>query len=232
MQNIDTSNLKGVLFDLGGTLIYIDNDPNFYSRFIFERFEKLLGADISRMTYEEFTKFAIAYWHKIKDDYFSRGEDFNLDEFSFGLLREYGLTEESGRRIAPEYSKAIFECEYNNTAIFDGALELLSHLRDNDYRIGLISNSAYNEAQIRKLMRKVGIEDYFEIVLTSSDERCSKPNPKIFQKALSRLNLKPDEALYIGDRPRFDAEGPKNVGMQWFIVGGDVNLKSVLEILE
>ncbi len=231
MNKIDTSNLKGVLFDLGGTLIYIDNDVNFYSRFIFDKFEELLGTESSRMTFEEFTAFAISYWHKIKNDYFSRGEDFKLDEFSFGLLREYGMSEESVNRIAPEYSKAIFECEYNSTAIFDGALELLDYLKKNDFRIGLISNTAYDETQIRKLMRKVGIEDYFEIVLSSSDERCSKPNPLIFQKALNALNLQPQEALYIGDRPRFDAEGPKNAGMQWFIVNKEVNLKSVLEIL-
>ena len=41
----------------------------------------------------------------------------------------------------------------------------------------------------------------------------SKPNPKLYQRALSDLNLKPAEALYVGDRPRHDIDPPNRIGM-------------------
>ncbi|MFH1516225.1 MAG: HAD family hydrolase [bacterium] len=231
MNEINRTKLKGVLFDLGGTLVYIDNDPYFKSDYISERVNKLLEPFDIHLTNEQLTEMAIAYWHKLKEEYFSRGDDFRITEFTSGLLKEIGFKGDSIRRIAEKYADLIFEFEYENTELYDGALKLLEFLKTSEYKIGLITNSCYDEARIRKLIRKVGIEDYFDVVLTSSDERCAKPNPEIFQKALDLLGLKPDEALYIGDRPEFDAQGAKNSGMHWITISDDVDLNTIFNML-
>lgn len=230
MNEIDKTKLKGVLFDLGGTLVYIDNDPCFRSDYISERVNKLLKPADIHLTNEQLTDTAVAYWHKLKEEYFLRGEDFKLIEYTTSFLEEIGFREDSIVQVAQQYADIIFEFEYENTELFDGALRLLKLLKTKDYKIGLITNSCYDEAQIRKFLRKVGIEDYFDVILTSSAERCAKPDPKIFQKALDMLDLKPDESLYIGDRPEYDAEGAKNAAMHSIIVSDDMDLNSIFNM--
>ena len=232
MTEIDTTKLKGVLFDLGGTLVYIDNDPYFRSDYISGRVNKLLEPAGIHLTNEQLTETAIEHWHKLKAEYFSRGEDFKLIEYTSSFLKEIGFTEDSIVQASQQYADIIFEFEYENTELYDGARNLLDYLKTNNYKIGLITNSCYDETHIRRFIRKVGIEDYFDVVLTSSDERCAKPDARIFQKALDALHIKPEEALYIGDRPEYDAAGAKNAGMHSIIINENTDLNAVLTFFQ
>ncbi len=63
-------------------------------------------------------------------------------------------------------------------------------------------------------MRFLGIYEHFDLVLFSSDFRYKKPNPKIYQLALHRMQLKPDEILFIGDTAENDIIAPKKMGMK------------------
>lgn len=230
MQKLNPEKIKGVLFDLGGTLIYIENDPDFRSKHIDDRFREITTPDDLRIPFDERIKFIKQFWLDMKNDYFSRGEDFTIQEFTTGVLRALGYSEESVQLLAPKYEQIIFDYEYENTVIFPGADELLSYLKQNGYKIGLISNTSYTENRVRKLMRKVDIEKYFDLVMTSADMRCSKPNPAIFHKALSALDLKPDEAIYIGDRPEFDQLGAENAGLGYLLVNINFNLIQIRDI--
>ncbi len=41
----------------------------------------------------------------------------------------------------------------------------------------------------------------------------SSPHPRPFQLALEKAGVKPEEALYVGDNPKKDCVGAKNVEM-------------------
>lgn len=94
---------------------------------------------------------------------------------------------------------------------YKGLHETLKELERQKYVIGLITNGRH-EGQ-RASIGALGIEAYFHVVLISESERISKPNPLIFQRALSQLNLLPDEAFYVGDHPINDIEAAKKVGL-------------------
>lgn len=57
------------------------------------------------------------------------------------------------------------------------------------------------------------IEYYPKDIATSEQAKAYKPNPKIFQYALDRLNLKPDQAIYVGDHIEYDIKGAKAAGI-------------------
>lgn len=98
-----------------------------------------------------------------------------------------------------------------NATLMDQAAEILQALKSG-YRLGLITNGK-TEIQYGKIDR-LGIRDLFECILVSEEVGVKKPDPRIFELALDRLRLRPDECVYVGDHPRNDIEGAGRVGMR------------------
>ena len=59
----------------------------------------------------------------------------------------------------------------------------------------------------------LGIADHFDQVVYSAEAGFEKPHPGIFESALARLGLEPEEVLHVGDDRRRDVEGAHGVGM-------------------
>jgi len=91
-----------------------------------------------------------------------------------------------------------------------------------DYKLGLVSNFTYAPV-IYAGLRKLRINGFFDVVVVSEAVGWRKPNPKIFQEALERLNVKADEAIYVGDTPMEDIQGAKNVGVKTVFIPSQFN---------
>ena len=75
---------------------------------------------------------------------------------------------------------------------------VLNELQVNDMPLGIVSNFP---KLLPDLCRKVGIADYFDFIIASEEVGISKPDPSILQMALQRAQVKPHEAVYLGDHP-------------------------------
>ena len=64
------------------------------------------------------------------------------------------------------------------------------------FKIGIISNAW---SQIEEALVEWGISDAFEVVVGSGDVGIMKPDPRIFQIALERLDVEPSEAVFVDD---------------------------------
>lgn len=84
---------------------------------------------------------------------------------------------------------------------------LLRHLRKR-YRIAIVSNFYGN---LEAVCREHGIEA--DAYIDSVDVGCTKPDPKIFQAALTALGCEPKDAIFIGDSPHRDMAGARAIGM-------------------
>jgi putative hydrolase of the HAD superfamily len=62
------------------------------------------------------------------------------------------------------------------------------------------------------------LRDAFEFVIDSHLEGVSKPNPEIFQRALTRLAVPASRAVYAGDLPEIDVVGARAAGMHGVLV--------------
>ncbi len=76
------------------------------------------------------------------------------------------------------------------------------------YPLTIVSNG-FIEVQYTKI-RLSGLTDCFKHIVLSEEVGCQKPNPKIFEKALSLNSLRADEALMIGDSYSSDIVGAQN----------------------
>lgn len=92
-----------------------------------------------------------------------------------------------------------------------GAHDLICDLR-HDYRVGLLTNGP-SVAQRDKL-RVLGWSDLFDGVVITGEIGVAKPDPGAFEAILSVLEVRADEAVYIGDEPSMDVIGASASGLQ------------------
>lgn len=78
--------------------------------------------------------------------------------------------------------------------------------------LGIISDAPRLQAHLRLV--ELGLEDFFEFVLTPEDFGTNKTTTIPFEKARELLKLNADEILFVGDRPDRDILNAKNVGMK------------------
>ncbi len=77
-----------------------------------------------------------------------------------------------------------------------------------EYAVALVSNFDHAPTA-RAILKKWGIETYFDAVLISDEFGWRKPHQSIFTAALEQLGIEPQEALFIGDSLVDDVEGAK-----------------------
>ena len=80
------------------------------------------------------------------------------------------------------------------------------------FRLAVVSNFDYAPT-CRAILEREGIARLLDTVVISDEVGWRKPKPIIFETALRRLGLRPDEALFVGDRADIDVIGARSVGM-------------------
>ena len=112
------------------------------------------------------------------------------DVFNYALA-QMGLSEIN---IETVLKKAQWVPAY--ITIYQDAAQVLEML-SKDNILGIIANQS---KQVHDRLSKYGILQYFKFVIVSCDVGCSKPDPKIFQMALSEIDKGIKDIWMIGDR--------------------------------
>lgn len=109
--------------------------------------------------------------------------------------------------------------ELYNWGVFPGVIpfedthDVLEELHRREYKIGLVTNSIFP-----MWMRDVELEAYdlmrfLDARITSGDIGYLKPHPEIYERILKMLEVKPEQAVFVGDRPTNDIAGANDVGL-------------------
>ena len=100
-------------------------------------------------------------------------------------------------------------------APFADVVELLPVLESHHIKIGMITNAHFPMWMRDRELRSYGLLPYFaDCRLASSDFGYLKPHPAIFRAAMDCLDVRPDEAVFVGDSPEADMAGARAVGMR------------------
>ncbi|MDZ7623389.1 MAG: HAD family hydrolase [Ignavibacteriaceae bacterium] len=81
--------------------------------------------------------------------------------------------------------------------LYEGIKEILHHLKSKDYPIGIFTGKG-REASIITL-NKLGVDHYFDLIVTGDDVENHKPSPEGILKFLNHFKLNPERVLMIGD---------------------------------
>lgn len=199
---------KAVFFDAGNTLLR----P-------YPSVEQVCAEVFGRSGYEiemEALKAAIAagdryyeerYW---QDDTFWRSEKESATlwiELYTLVAQEVGING-GGRKLAKEiYDEFGF---HHRWQLFPDVQSTLEGLRDIGLRMGVVSNW---DSRLSDLCAGIGITEYLDFVLCSAVVGRMKPQPDIFQMALDRAGVLPEETLHVGDHYYADIMGARSVGI-------------------
>ncbi|MTG97328.1 MULTISPECIES: YjjG family noncanonical pyrimidine nucleotidase [Myroides] len=218
------------------TDIFFDLDHTLWD---FERnsalaFEQVIDEMKFPFSIEDFLKFYVdinaTYWDKYSLNQVSQ------EELRIGRIRDtfdqlgYSTTTTKQLEMGDKYLNYLPNYNY----LFDGAIDLLDYLQES-YRLHIITNG-FNEVQNRKLINS-GIYDYFQTITNSENAGVKKPDPKIFQYALSQAQVHVGKTVMVGDNLLADIEGARSVGMDAIYyhpqeVVSDKSLVQVQELLQ
>ena len=80
------------------------------------------------------------------------------------------------------------------------------------YRLAVVSNFDYTPTAL-DMLERAGVAGLFETIVVSDGVGWRKPHARIFEETLTRLRLRPQDALFVGDRIDIDVAGAQRLGM-------------------
>jgi len=110
------------------------------------------------------------------------------------------------------HTNRVFRCISTKfIKLYDGVIDFLDSLKKKGKKIYLLSN-AQRSFTVPEL-KMMGLYDYFDGILISSDERVSKPDFDFFDALFKKYKLKKIESIMIGNDFRSDIGGAYNFGI-------------------
>ena len=172
-----------------------------------------------RATFELFIRSQMARFDHFlldvdRDEFFDRVVELDRDgetpkeEVFAGAARAFGLVDGAAEALPRDFHNRFPE----QCVAFPQLDEVLSHLAESGYRLGIITNGGA-EIQQRKI-DVMGIASAFDYIAISEVEGFKKPEAGIFHRTLERLGVAPGEAVHVGDNPRSDIMGGKEAGLR------------------
>jgi 2-haloalkanoic acid dehalogenase type II len=134
--------------------------------------------------------------------------------------------DEHGLAIDPGYWASALEALWATRPLREDASEALAALDEADVAWAIVSN--VDDAVLSAVLRRTGLGDRAEAVVSSQMARAYKPHPRPFRVALARLGVDPGQAVHVGDDPGEDRAGARAASMQARLLGNQ-GLASIVE---
>jgi putative hydrolase of the HAD superfamily len=94
--------------------------------------------------------------------------------------------------------------------LFPETLDVLNELKRGGLKLGVISNF---DNRIYSVLKSLNIREFFDAITISSETGYCKPEPEIFEAAITALGLPASEILLVGDSPHDDVEAGMRAGL-------------------
>ena len=124
-------------------------------------------------------------------------------------LKEFKI---DNAKMGEDMSSRYLEISPFQTHLFPSTKEILTDLKDNNYKLHIITNG-FKEVQFTKLENS-GIIHFFDDILCSEEIGKAKPHSLVFEGALKRTNAKAENSIMIGDDFNADVIGAENAGIR------------------
>ena len=211
--------VKTVLFDLGGTLVRTTEIPHVMKRILKHRGINRSLEEITQawkeaekgLNFRDLTKLLDEFWVQWNERILSNLQ-VNTDTWA---LAEF---------IATHW------WDYSNVTLYPDAEKTLPLLKKRGLKTGLITNGL--QSDVNEILPKVGLQNFFDIVVVIDTLRKMKPDSEVFHYALQKLKTTHSEAIFVGDEIEADYKGAQKSGLTAYLIdrNGKVHDKSVYKI--
>ncbi len=113
-----------------------------------------------------------------------------------------------------------------NIQLFDGVISFFECAKKQNIKICYVTDLTVH-IQYRKI-EKLGLSNYHHSIVTSEEAGIEKPDAKMFQLALNKLELKENEVVMIGDSYEKDIVSANNLGIHAIWLNQDNKIKPLI----
>ena len=126
-------------------------------------------------------------------------------------LVAFGASSGQAEELTPKISRYMEDAYRPKSVVPEDVLRLLPQLQQAGYSMAVISN---REKPYQQEIESLGIAPYFVFSLAGGEVNAWKPEPDIFYHACKRMDIKPSQAVYVGDNYFADVIGARRAGLQ------------------
>ncbi len=207
--------VRALLFDVNGTLIDIETD---------EWMDQCYRAIAHYLTYQGIA----LHRGEVRDLYFQiMKEQFAASAEKYPEFDVVAVWREVLHRCGTDYTRSLPPETLRQMPLFLAQMqrgisrkrlvafpqtqEILGQLKTR-FRLAAVSDaqSAYGLPELRA----AGLAEYFESVIISGDYGFRKPDLRMFQNALAALQVRPEQAIFVGNDRYRDVLGARQAGMK------------------
>lgn len=211
------SHIKAIFFDAGFTLIHPQPVPHQLAQIAAQHG---INADAERMN-EARKKNQGFFQMQLSADADIWASDAKVRKFwdeYYTLL----LAEGSEDALPADKVALALEAAYElydthlGWQLYPEALTTLDALKRRGYTIGIISD--WGSSLAHRIMGPLGVADHCDFILASAAVGLSKPSAPLFNLALGRAAVKPEQAIMIGDNYLSDVLGARGAGIEGVLI--------------
>lgn len=197
-------NLAAVIFDVGGTLVHPD----------WQRLRKIVEAETGVLFTPDQMHEAFCAMLETANAQLVAGTNSERRSGAYWTFLEtfrlLGIAEEACISLRQHINKAHQQrhlwCQPDAEAA-----SVLARLKSEGLRVAAISNT--EDGRVNESLALADLAAHFEFLIDSYHVGCSKPDAAIFQLALDRLGLAPQQGAYVGDSYGYDVLGAHRAGL-------------------
>ena len=205
--------IKGVFFDLGGTLFSYRNVAITNVPLLVESARKM-GADCAE---HEIKKAYGAASKQVTEHYADKSFYLHRDLFGdiytrFLQLLELEYDEETHHWYRKRQQTEIVNC----LEIKHDCIDTLATLKQRGLYLSIASN--IDDSMLDPLVEREGLANYFDHWVSSETAQACKPHEDFFHYCLAKSGLSPHQVLFVGDSPEHDIVGAERAGMKTALI--------------
>ena len=167
--------MKFIIFDLDGVLVEAKNIH-------FDALNEALGE-----------KYAIEW-----NEHLSKYDGLKTNQKLEMLTKEKGFPVELYKNVWDKKQSLTLKKLKDLKQSFQ-LIDCMERLCSDGYKLAVCSNSI--RRTVLTVLSKLGIIEYFDLILSNEDVKKSKPHPEIYWNAMSMLGVLPEETLIVEDSP-------------------------------
>lgn len=202
--------IKGILFDLYGTLIDIETD---------ESMEEIYRGVAHFLTYQgiymhrwEVRDLYYEIMKEQKDQSREKYPEINVESIWEAFLDQQGVDASLACKTVPRMLAQLYRgISRKRLQLYPSVKTVLDELKAR-YRLAIISDA--QPCYALPEMRAMSLGGYFDPVIISADYGYRKPDERLMQRALSIMSLTPSEVVFVGNDMYRDIYGASRLGIK------------------
>jgi HAD superfamily hydrolase (TIGR01549 family) len=221
--------VRGVLFDLGGTLL------NYRREEVLRAVLNQGGIEVGTSAILEAYEVVDPIWAKVMANIPQEKlrPDSLLEQFDHLILEHLGLERDQGalsRFVRENWDRVDHQLPQSLVRRpFDDVLPCLDALRSVGMKMGIVSNIPSLE-RLEKEVEGLGLSRFFSVLVASGSLGVAKPNKRIFEAAAEKIERSTHDLLFVGDDLDRDYHGAMQADMKALLIDRSGKFKEHREV--